>query len=180
MPPFLVGDKVYLRVPERADAAQIAGWFGRAEVRRGTRQYRPRTPEMQEKLLQDGTNSPEHIIFSIALQEDDRLVGSCGLHKIDPRNHGAELGMVIGDPSDWGRGLGSEAARLLIAYGFDTVNLHRIWLEVYEDNHGARKIYEKLGFRLEGTLREYGFRDGRWWDLHCMALLDHEYRAARK
>src|SRR5947207_2806660 len=108
MPPFIVGDKLYLRAAERADAAQIAGWFGRAEVRRGTRQYRPRTLELQQQLIQDGANSPEHIIFAVALTEDDRLVGSCGLHKIDPRSRNAELGMVIGDPADWGRGLGSE------------------------------------------------------------------------
>src|SRR5207245_877388 len=143
------------------------------------RQYRPRSVQAQEEFLQQGSGSPEHIIFSAALREDDRLVGLCGLHKLDPRSHNAELGMVIGDPADWGRGLGGEAARLLIAYGFDIVNLHRIWLEVYEDNPAARKIYEKLGFKLEGTLREHGFREGRWWNLHYLGLLAHEYRMAR-
>jgi diamine N-acetyltransferase len=179
MAPFLVGDKVYLRAAERGDAAQIAAWFGRAEVRRGTRQYRPRTVPAQEQFLEQGTSSPEHIIFAVALREDDRLVGLCGLHKIDPRSHNAELGMMIGDPADWGRGLGREAARLIVAYGFDTANLHRIWLEVYEDNDAARKIYERLGFLLEGTLREHGFREGRYWSLHYMGLLAHEYRASR-
>jgi RimJ/RimL family protein N-acetyltransferase len=176
MPAFLVGEKLYLRAQERADAAQIAAWFARPEVRRGTRQYRPRTVEQQLQLYDQGSTSPEHIIFSIALVDDDRLVGACGLHHLDARSHHAELGMVIGDPADWGRGLGSEAARLLIGYGFDSVNLHRIWLEVYEDNTAARKIYEKLGFRVEGTMREHGFRDGRWWNLFYMGLLADEYR----
>jgi RimJ/RimL family protein N-acetyltransferase len=180
MSAFLVGEKLYLRAPERSDAAQIRAWFARAEVRRGTRQYRPRSLQAQEQFLEQGTSAPEHIVFAAALREDDRLVGVCGLHHIDARNHHAELGMVIGDPADWGRGLGSETASLLIGYGFDTVNLHRIWLEVYEDNTSARKIYEKLGFRLEGTMREHGFREGRWWNLHYMGLLADEYRVARK
>ena len=179
MSAFLVGEKLYLRAMERSDAPQVAAWFARAEVRRGTRQYLPRSLSAHEQRIADGAASAENIMFGVALREDDRLVGACGLHHIDPRNHSAELGMVIGDPADWGRGLGSEAARLLIAYGFDTVNLHRLWLEVYEDNPWARKIYETLGFRLEGTLREHGFREGRWWNLHYMGLLAHEYRAAK-
>jgi RimJ/RimL family protein N-acetyltransferase len=180
MSAFVIGEKIYLRVPERSDAALIASWFARAEVRRGTRQYRPRTVQAQEQFLEEGTRSPEHILFGMALREDDRMVGLVGLHHLDPRNHNAELGMMVGDPGDWGRGLGREAAELIVRYGFDTVNLHRIWLEVYEDNVAARKIYEKLGFRLEGTMREHGFREGRWWNLHYMGLLADEYRAARR
>ncbi len=180
MTPFLVGEKLYLRALAKTDAPLIAAWFARAEVRRGTRQYRPRSLQAQEQFLEQGMSSPEHIAFGIALGDDDRLVGSCGLHHIDARNHNAELGMVIGDPADWGRGFGAEAAQLLVAYAFDTVNLHRIWLEVYEDNVAARKIYERLGFRVEGTMREHGFREGRWWNLHYMGLLADEYRAGRR
>ena len=84
--------------------------------------------------------------------------------------------MVIGDPVDWGHGLGGDACRLLIGYGFGTLNLHRIWLTVYEDNAAGRRIYERLGFRLEGTLRHHGFREGRWWDVHVMGLLADEWR----
>ena len=77
---------------------------------------------------------------------------------------------------DWRRGLGVDASRLLVQYGFDTVNLNRIWLEVFEDNPAARRIYEKIGFRAEGTLRQHSFREGRWWDVLVMGLLAEEWR----
>jgi RimJ/RimL family protein N-acetyltransferase len=176
MTPFLVGEKVYLRGVELADAAAVQSWFNRPEVRRGTRQYLPRNLRSHEERIERMTTDDSTILTAVVLREDDRLVGLCGLHEIDARNHHAEMGLVIGDPADWGRGLGADAARLMVGYGFDTVNLNRIWLEVYEDNPAARRIYERLGFKLEGTLRQHGFRDGRWWDIHYMGLLAHEWR----
>jgi len=177
--PFLVGDKVYLRAVERSDAPTLASFFARPEVRRGTRQYRPRSLHAQEEFIQRMTTSETDIMFMVALREEDRAVGVCGLHHIDLRNHHAEMGIAIGDPADWGRGLGADACRVLTTYGFDTVNLHRIWLEVYEDNPAARRIYERLGFSLEGTLRHHGFREGRWWDIHMMGLIAEDWVRSR-
>jgi RimJ/RimL family protein N-acetyltransferase len=176
MTPFLIGEKVYLRAMERGDAQLIADWFNREPVRRGTRQYRPQSPEQRLEKLERISASEQDVQFGVALREGDRLIGACGLHSLDECHHHAELGMVIGDPVDWGHGYGADAARLLIGYGFDTLNLHRIWLTVYEDNPAARRIYERLGFRLEGTLRHHGFREGRWWDIHSMGLLADEWR----
>ena len=179
MTAFLNGEKIYLRGASRDDAAISAAWFNRYEVRRGTRQYRPKTIHGQTDFLGQMTESPGDILFVIVNKDDDRPVGLVGLHHLDPRDHHAELGLLIGDPADWGRGLGSEATRLVVAYGFDTCNLHRIYLTVYEDNSGARRIYERMGFKLEGTLREHGFREGRWWDVHMMSMLAHEWRAPK-
>jgi RimJ/RimL family protein N-acetyltransferase len=177
MTPFLVGDKVYLRAVEVSDAAAVQSWFNRPEVRRGTRQYLPRSLRAHEERLDQMTSDLTTILTAVVLREDDRLIGLCGLHEIDPRNHHAELGLVIGDPADWGRGLGADAARLMVSYAFDTVNLSRVWLEVYEDNPAARRIYERLGFQVEGTLRRHGFREGRWWDIQVMGMLAEEWRA---
>ncbi|MBO3724472.1 GNAT family N-acetyltransferase [Actinomyces bowdenii] len=73
-----------------------------------------------------------------------------------------------------GRGLGTEATRLIVEHGLGAMGLHRISLEVYDINPRARHVYEKVGFIHEGTGRQALLLDGEWVDVHCMAILDPE------
>jgi RimJ/RimL family protein N-acetyltransferase len=113
--------------------------------------------------------------LGIALRESDRLVGATGLHHTDLRNRHAAFGIVIGEKDFWGKGLGSEATRLVVGYAFGTLNLNRVWLEVYEYNPRAARVYEKAGFRVEGRLRQDTFRDSRYWDTLVMGILRDEW-----
>ena len=92
-------------------------------------------------------------------------------------NGSAGLGITIGDPDDTGRGYGSDAIRALLAFGFGELRLERIWLDVYDYNERARQVYERIGFVHEGTLRHALFRDGRFHDVHRMAILRGEWDA---
>jgi RimJ/RimL family protein N-acetyltransferase len=114
------------------------------------------------------------IIFGIRRIDDDALIGSCQLLNINPRHQNAELQIRLGDVESRGQGLGSEALRLLLRFGFRDVNLHRIYLHVFADNERARRLYEKAGMREEGLLREAAFIDGRFVDLRVMAMLRSE------
>jgi RimJ/RimL family protein N-acetyltransferase len=64
----------------------------------------------------------------------------------------------------------------MVGYAFETLNLNRIWLNVYEYNQRGVRAYEKVGFRREGVLRQDTFRDGRYWDTIAMAVLREEWR----
>ena len=64
---------------------------------------------------------------------------------------------MIGDKHQWNKGLGTEAMELLLKHGFETLNLHRIYLKVFADNNGAIRSYEKAGFVHEARLREVAF-----------------------
>ena len=70
---------------------------------------------------------------------------------------------------------GTESASLLIGFGFETLALNRIELEVYAFNPQARRVYEKLGFRLEGTRREALIWDDERVDAHIMSMLRREF-----
>jgi RimJ/RimL family protein N-acetyltransferase len=174
---FLVGERIHLRPLEPSDAAVAAPWFNRHDVRRTTRRYLPLSLRDEQQFIEQHGVSEHNVPLGICWSEDDRLVGACGLHAIDVRARHAEIGIVIGDPADWGRGIATEAMRLVVDYGFSELNLNRIYLTVFEDNPSARHIYEKLGFRLEGTHRSHAFREGRYWDIHYMGLLADEWRA---
>jgi RimJ/RimL family protein N-acetyltransferase len=75
-----------------------------------------------------------------------------------------------------GRGLGTEAAILVLGYACDELQLHRVDLRVIEYNHRAIRIYKKVGFTVEGGERQTVFVNGEWHDDLMMAMLDREYR----
>lgn len=174
---FLVGKKVFLRPVERADASVIAPWFNDERVRRTTTRYRPLSIAAEEKFIEAMGVSETDVFLGIVLLDSERLVGACGLHHLDARNRHCELGIVIGEVPQWGRGIASEVTRLLVDYAFGTLNLNRVWLRVFADNTPAIRVYEKSGFKLEGVLRQDTFRDGRWVDIHTMAILRDEHAA---
>lgn len=70
-----------------------------------------------------------------------------------------------------GRGLGTEATRLIVEHALTTMGLHRVRLEVYDLNPRARHVYERVGFVHEGTGRDALLMDGEWVDVHYMAIL---------
>jgi RimJ/RimL family protein N-acetyltransferase len=79
------------------------------------------------------------------------------------------------DPDCLGKGIGSEAMRLVAGYAFDTLKLHRIFVRVIAFNDRAIAAYQKIGFQLEGRLREAAFIDGTYYDDLMMGLLEHEF-----
>ncbi len=84
--------------------------------------------------------------------------------------------IVVGLP---GNGLGRRLLNELIRIVFDEQRAHRFFLDVFEDNQRARRLYESVGFRYEGTMREAASRDGAWFSLMLMSMLVHEYAETR-
>jgi RimJ/RimL family protein N-acetyltransferase len=173
--PFLVGAHIYLRPLERTDAPLFATWLNDPDVSRFLKLYRPLSLRAEEEFI-DRTGQGDDILLGIVLRDGDRLIGGTGLHQIDQRCRKTSFGIVIGEKAAWGNGYGTEATRLMVGYAFDTLNLNRVWLHVYEYNPRGLRTYEKAGFRREGLLRQDVFRDGRYWDTITMAILREEWQ----
>jgi len=109
-----------------------------------------------------------------------RLIGTTGLHRIDFKNRHAGFGIAIGDKQAWGKGYGTEATFLVARYGFETLNLNRIWLHVYDFNPAGMRCYEKVGYAREGVLRQDHFSEGRYADTIVMAILRQEWDGLRQ
>jgi RimJ/RimL family protein N-acetyltransferase len=173
--PFLIGPNIYLRPVEPEDARTMVVWFNDPEVTRFLLRYQPMTLAEEVEFLRRRAESPSDVVLGIVLRADDQLIGVCGLHQLDVRNRHASFGINLGDKSTWGKGYGTEATRLMVRHAFDTLNLHRVWLHVYEYNQRGVRAYEKVGFRLEGRLRQDTFREGKYWDTLVMAVLREEW-----
>ena len=115
--------------------------------------------------------------LAIEVQQDGGwcIVGNCGLFNIDWRCRSAEVGIFIGEKGLWNQGYGSEAMRLLLKHGFETLNLNRISLDVYETNPRAIRAYEKAGYVLEGRKRQAMVKNGRYIDVLLMSVLRSEW-----
>jgi RimJ/RimL family protein N-acetyltransferase len=114
------------------------------------------------------------VLFVIA-SGDDRCLGHVGLYRIDHRVRSAEFAILIGDKGSWGKGLGRRCTTFMVEYGFDQLNLNRIYLEVLATNSRAVELYKKIGFVEEGRLRCGQFKEGRYVDVLVMGLLRDEY-----
>jgi [ribosomal protein S5]-alanine N-acetyltransferase len=175
--PFLIGAKVYLRPLGLEDAAALTTWLNDPEVTRHLLIYRPLTRMAEEAFLRKISESETDVGLGIVVRETEQFLGGLGLHQFDFRNRHAQFGIFLGEKSAWGKGYGTEATRLMVRYAFATLNLNRVWLHVYEYNERALRVYEKVGFRTEGRLRQDTFRDGRFWDTIVMAMLREEWAA---
>lgn len=155
-------------------------WFNDAEVMRYMyRGLMPNTEESMGAFYQSISRSATDAVFAIVVKDGDVHIGNTGLHHIDWVNRRAEFGIIIGEKDCWGRGYGSEAAALMVEYGFRRLNLHRIYLGVHAEHAAGVRAYEKAGFTVEGRLRDEFFRDGRYADRLIMGIVRGEWEAAR-
>lgn len=110
--------------------------------------------------------------------EGEALLGAIRLDRVDLVDRRASLAIGLLRLEDQGRGIGTEAARRVLAHGFGELGLHRVSLRVLANNIRAIRCYEKCGFQLEGRERETVFLDGAWRDDLIMGLLSREFRGA--
>jgi RimJ/RimL family protein N-acetyltransferase len=175
--PYLIGNAIYLRSVELEDGTTVAAWLNDPDVRRFLRGRLPLSRLAEEAFLRRISESENDLVLGIVVRQSDQLIGVLGLHQLDNRNRHALFGITIGDKNAWNKGYGTEATELVLRFAFRTLNLHRVWLHVYEFNERAQHVYEKIGFRTEGRLRQDTFREGRYWDTIVMGLLRDEWRA---
>jgi [ribosomal protein S5]-alanine N-acetyltransferase len=114
--------------------------------------------------------------FAIVLKDEGRLIGNCGLRMQTTHAQVADLGYEISRPY-WGQGYATEAARTLLAFGFNQLHLHRIWAYCIAENTASARVLEKIGMTYEGCQRQSEHMKNRWWDTLHYAILEHEWRS---
>lgn len=172
---MITGKKVYFTAIESSSLEQLRAWRNTPDLRQYFREYREISSDMQKKWFYERVlENKNQVDFEIHDIQTNSLIGHCSLNYIDWINKNAEFGIYIGDTKFRSGGFGSDALRLLLEYGFNTLNLHRIWGEVYSNN-SALDIYYHVGFKNEGLKRQHHFDAGQWLDSHMIAILRDEW-----
>jgi RimJ/RimL family protein N-acetyltransferase len=176
--PFLIGEKVYLRPVELEDVDRFVRWFNDPEVRATLSTSFPLSRLREREFVESLYKEHSDVVLAIVIREGDAHIGVAGLHGIKLPNRNATFGIAIGEKASWDKGYGTEATRLMLDYGFRTLNLHRVTLWVYDTNPRAIHVYQKLGFREEGRKRESEYRDGKYRDDVLMGILEREWKGS--
>jgi len=175
---MIYGDRIRLTAIEQEDLPLFVEWLNDPEVRRGLMMYLPMSIAKEEKWFEAMLDRPQDSQpLGIEARKGDRWVkiGNMGFFDFDHRARKAEVGIMIGNKSYWNKGYGTEAITLLLKHGFETLNLNRIMLQVYEDNPRAIRCYEKAGFILEGRLRQARYFEGVYRDILIMSVIRSEW-----
>jgi len=137
--------------------------------------------ELSEKKTEDWfhEHTDKDYRFAIRPLDTEEFIGVCAIEDVVWPHRVGWLSIAIG-PDFHGKGMGRDAMEVLIRYGFNELNLHRIQLTVFSYNEPAIKLYKKLGFKHEGTFREFLQRDGKRFDMHLYGLLSDEWEVGQE
>lgn len=157
---WMKADTIYLRKIELSDTERIIAWRNKERVRSNFIYREPFTTQGHRNWIRTQVE-PGHVAqFIICESDTERAVGSVYLRDIDRETGCAEYGIFIGEDDAVGKGYGTQAARLALAYAFEKLKLQSVFLRVFADNISARRSYEKVGFELLEEKQEEIMIDG--------------------
>ncbi|MEU9120868.1 GNAT family protein [Streptomyces sp. NPDC048506] len=168
--PVLTGARIRLAPLSLRHAAAFHTTFLDPETRRLTGTHHHWTLTELQDWCAGAAERTDRLDLAIEDRETGTYLGDLALSQIDRHNAHGTFRIALAAEAT-GRGIGTEAIRLLLDYAFDRVRLHRVQLEVFAFNDRARRAYEKCGFEVEGRMREALFWDGAWHDVVVMAAL---------
>jgi ribosomal-protein-alanine N-acetyltransferase len=174
--PALETKRLVLREPVLSDAAGFFVFQSDPVVQRYNMNPLENVSEAEELIERNQAiySRQDGIIWAVTLKGQDTVIGSVGFSAWSYHNRvmlGYDLALAY-----WGRGIGSEAVRAIIRFGFERMGLNRIEAETIEDNHESRRMLEKLGFTCEGIRRGYSLEeDGEYHGSAMYGLLRNEY-----
>ena len=173
---MLTGKCVGLRAIERDDLAKLLEWRNQPDYRVFFREYRELNMANQDKWFESKVLMDEHTrMFSIVLLETGELIGACGLCYIDWPNRCADFSIYIGKDNLYIDPLYAvDASRVMIKYGFEELNLHRLWTEIYDIDEKKKEMFKTLGFVHEATHISTHWTRGQWVNSLYYRLLESE------
>lgn len=151
---WLEGERLILRPVDLADVTEdYVSWMNDPKVNRYMEtRFRSQLPEDIQAFVRDARADSDIHFFAIVLKKHQRHIGNIKL-ALRPEHSRGEISLLIGDKTQWGLGLASEAISLVVEYGFRSLGLIKITAGCYASNIGSARAFEKCGFKREALLR---------------------------
>ncbi|WP_152286908.1 GNAT family N-acetyltransferase [Flavicella marina] len=171
---MIKGNIVGLRAVEKEDLSLFRDWRNLESFRKHFREVRELSLADQEAWF-DSLQKTRHInfMFTIVDLETNKPIGAAGILYVNWINRSGDFSFYIGENEVYvdDKDLSKEAASLLIDYGFNNLNLNKIWMELYEFDSKKIQFFKELNFQVDGKLRANCFEDGKYWDSIIISLL---------
>jgi RimJ/RimL family protein N-acetyltransferase len=157
----------------KSDLKVLVAWRNDPHINRWLSNHN-KTIEEAEKRYASITSNPANRYDGIYV--DDKLIGYCVVKSVDIRQRQGKIGIIIGESDYWGRGIAPTVIRQQLRYCFEDLKLHRVGATVVRGNERSSRLFESLGFTLEGTLRHAMMSNGELVDLLVYSMLEGEYQ----
>jgi ribosomal-protein-alanine N-acetyltransferase len=159
------------------DTAMLKYWIADEKIQSLYSEPVYSTKEEVKELLDIYIGSyekPDYYRWAIIEKDCGECIGQIAYFLVDSKNHFAEIEYCIGSEFQC-RGYATEAAKAVIAFGFDEINLHKVQICTKTINQPSKRVIEKCGLTYEGTLRDYFFMNGEYVGRHYFSILRSEY-----
>jgi RimJ/RimL family protein N-acetyltransferase len=165
--------KITLREIERKDLKELNVWRNDPELiaQLGTN-FRFISQEVDDEWFENYLSNRDKSV-RLAIEVNGEYIGNVNLTHIDFRNKSAEYSIMLGIKSFRGKGVGLAASKMILEHGVKDLGMRRIWLTCLEDNKPAIGLYYKLGFQLEGVMRDAVYKQGSFRNLLLMSLINN-------
>ena len=177
--PVLETQRLCLRKPRAADIPRIVQFADNEKIYEMTMNmphpYNEEAAIAWINMANEGLKDDSHFIFAIAQKPDDELIGGIGL-KVNNRFNRAELGFWLGEPF-WNSGFMSEATRAIIRFGFEELDLHKIFAHHMTKNPASGQVMKKNGMRKEGLLEDHVLKDDTHQSLVVYGITKSAFQA---
>lgn len=176
--PKLSGKNIYLEgLSNKHVSEKYAGWLNDKEVCRENSHGRgDNTIEATRKYVESVDRSDTIAAFAIITKKEGIHVGNISLQNISWSNNSGEIAILIGEKSFWGKGISTEAYRLIIDYGFNALGLHRLYSGMTVRNKAMIKVAENAGMSKEGISKDAFLKEGIYMDIVHYAIINPKHK----
>lgn len=173
---FIEGERISLIPSSKENIPLYTKWMNDPEVRKYSRNEVPLSKDMIKKWFEPKDQKyTEFIVFEIYHNEDKKILGTVGLSNVNWVYRHANLFASIGEKEYWNQGIATEAARMVVNYAFNEINLNKIYAGIADLNTGSWNVAEKLGFTYETTVPAEMYIDGKYVAARKYHILKEEW-----
>lgn len=173
---FLQSERIALRAIRKDDIQKLSELMSDREIGILSGEVYPMTEKGFEDLYQSCQETDNRIWFVIEDKETGKIIGETGFLRIFNPWRTCDYSLIIWDREYWNRGYGKETAKLMLEYGFNNLNMHRLAIGVVGFNIRGLKFWESIGFEKEGIQKDGYYCNGQYSDFIMMYLLEDKYR----
>ena len=147
--------------------AEYVEWLNNKEINQYLEsRYSKHSIATVSQYIMEIKESEDVYLFGIFSKENGIHIGNIKLGPVNSIYGRAEIGLLIGDRSYWGKGLGAQAIGIICDYAKNDLGLHKVEAGCYAENIGSLKAFEKAGFIVEGRLKDHFKMGNQWCDAY--------------
>ena len=171
---ILENEVIYLREIKFSDVNQnYHRWMNNPQIIQFTESRFSRwTINKLKNYVQDIKHNPDYLFLAIVLKKNDKHIGNIKLGPINKFHKSADIGIMIGEESFWGKGIALQAIRLLVDYAFNKLGIHKITAGVYSNNIGSIKAFKRAGFIIEGRRKKQCLFNEEYTDIVLLGIIN--------